>query len=68
MPSSSSRCGNIHANSVRTELAEELRSPLRFGSSMDPFLFVMARVFPQFKRVRDDPRFADIRRRLRLPD
>jgi hypothetical protein len=31
----------------------------------DP-LFAMARVFPQFQRIRGDSRFADIGRRLRL--
>jgi hypothetical protein len=34
----------------------------------DPFLIILSRVFPQFKRVRDDPRFADVRRRLKLPE
>jgi len=33
----------------------------------DPVLLFMARAFPGFERVRDDPRFADIGRRLHLP-
>ena len=33
----------------------------------DPVLLFMARAFPGFERVRDDPRFADIARRLQLP-
>ena len=33
----------------------------------DPVLLFLARAFPGFERVRDDPRFADIARRLQLP-
>ena len=33
----------------------------------DPFLLVVARVFPHYRRVREDTRFGDVLRRLKLP-
>jgi serine/threonine protein kinase/tetratricopeptide (TPR) repeat protein len=33
----------------------------------DPLLVIFARVFPLYRRVREDPRFADVLRRLKLP-
>ncbi len=33
----------------------------------EPGLIIFARVFPDWRRIRDDPRFADVMRRLALP-
>jgi hypothetical protein len=33
----------------------------------DPVLVIVSRHFPTFRRVREDPRFGDVLRRLRLP-
>jgi Flp pilus assembly protein TadD len=33
----------------------------------EPLLVLIARVTPNLRRLRDDPRFADVRRRLALP-
>jgi hypothetical protein len=33
----------------------------------EPVLFILARVFPDWRRIREDPRFDDVMRRLALP-
>ncbi len=34
----------------------------------EPILIIMARLFPDSRRIREDPRFADVLRRLAFPD
>jgi predicted deacetylase len=53
---------------VSPEQDQAIELALQACDERDPFLIIVAPVFPQFRRIREDTRFADIRRRLRLPE
>jgi tetratricopeptide (TPR) repeat protein len=49
------------------ELDQAIELATQACDERDPVLVIVSRSFPPFRHVRDDPRFGDVLRRLRLP-
>ena len=49
------------------ELDQAIELATQACDERDPVLIIVARDFPPFRRVSDDPRFGEVLRRLRLP-